>query len=194
MSKLVDVRTLTTAPVVGAFYRVPHVQSLAIVDGMAGRFWLPTLGSWHEDGEHIDFKHHHYHMDLRFIPPRLFRKLGTRIAGMVLTERGIVSQLRLLRRRCCREMPDHPAHNWRSTRESSHEPWFPKLHAAYVGRSAIRTDKGLVCPHKGFPLSGLPEDALGCVTCPLHALRFSVDTGECRGVAGTPRPTYTLEA
>jgi nitrite reductase (NADH) small subunit len=35
------------------------------------------------------------------------------------------------------------------------------------------------CPHAGGPLAdGIV--AGGCVTCPLHGLRFDLETGECR--------------
>ena len=48
---------------VGKFYRVPCIRAAKPVQ--YGNEWLPILGPWHEDTEHINFPHHHYHVDAR---------------------------------------------------------------------------------------------------------------------------------
>ena len=86
-----------------------------------------------------------------------------------------------LRRKCQREMPDFPSHvdGWLNTGHRH-------LEAAYRG-CRLKPDHP-VCPHKGFPLEGLPEKD-GVVICPGHGLAFDMNTGELvpRQVPGVTR-------
>ncbi|WP_369073969.1 Rieske (2Fe-2S) protein [Hymenobacter sediminis] len=45
----------------------------------------------------------------------------------------------------------------------------------------------MVCPHKGARLSSCKVEN-GCVTCPLHGLRWDTTTGSLSPVYPTPTP------
>ena len=65
--------------------------------------------------------------------------------------------------------------------EHSLPSWLGPMYDAYEGAEL----KGLVCPHRGASLEGLEVDSENCVTCPLHGLRWSLDTGR---IARPPVP------
>ena len=51
-------------------------------------------------------------------------------------------------------------------------PWEAALRDAYCGQRL----RGTVCPHRGADLRGFAPGADGMVTCPLHGLRFHVES------------------
>ena len=55
-------------------------------------------------------------------------------------------------------------------------PWYEKL-AASVQDKPLGPRR--ICPHKGADLSRMPVRD-GCVTCPLHGLRFDAETGRVK--------------
>lgn len=178
--------------VVGKFYRVPVVR--ATVYDWPREFasnW-PVLGPWHEDREIIEFPEHHWHVDGRFLDQKQWKFLSGRehcqpekygdvhhCFIMVLHEqtgfRATMNPqpvfLGNFLRKCRRAYPQYP----------NPHPW-PKLQEAYKD---AEIGPGLVCPHRGAPLQGLTPDADGCVTCPLHGLRWDCKTGKLAAAKGS---------
>ena len=155
--------------VVGRMYLVPMVRGLF-------QYWRrrwPVLGPKHEDADYIGFEHEHYHFDWRFVDRDVFDTLyydkldGHILFAWALTD--LRNQIPLgpviwRRRKCHRPMPDFPRHL---------PMWLLTLEAAYADR--VLTD-ALVCPHRGVALGGLARDTVGCVVCPLHGLRWNLET------------------
>lgn len=157
--------------VVGKFYKVPCVH---------GRWhqttaWWPVMGPKHEDARILNFPYAHYHIDWRFVSPKiaagyrdnyLFGNEYTR----PLMESGQInvsglSEPAIRIRKCQSEhrLPHYPGNaTWRQL-EVAHEKC--KLN-------------GLICPHQGTDLSNEPVDEHGNVICPLHGLKWNVITLE----------------
>lgn len=167
---------------VGRFYSVPTVYGLF---GYKYDDW-PVLGPMHDDIEVIGFPHVHYHYDFRFFNDRqwsfaLRYTWGGSPHGMVMshnpdhpeTKPGAVV---FRRRKCSREYPEFP-------REKALPGWLPKLEEKYWAA----TVKDWICPHKGASLRGLPMDKDGCITCPLHGLRWDIESGQLANAAATRR-------
>lgn len=146
---------------VGKKYRVPTIEG-----HWCGVFrsW-PVIGPLHEDREHIKFDREHYHIDARFLSNRQMA-VGDPFNHPLTLDR-VVGPVRYVLRKCHRTWPEYPAHKAR---------FLPYLESAYAGE---RLKPGLACPHKGAPLQGL-EVHDGCVTCPLHGLRWCVETGKLK--------------
>ena len=80
--------------------------------------------------------------------------------------------------------------DWHRIARVEDVPLYEGRAATIDGRriAVFRTAEGLfaldhACPHKGGPLGdGLVAD--GCVTCPLHGLRFDLRTGAQAGGPG----------
>ena len=176
--------TPITAYEIGAIVDVPCIRWK-----WHDRFdWWPVLGPMHEDSKIIGFRWDHYHVDHRFLTVKQFAAtvLYTRYRGMAPTFSQPIHQMReeenlhtvgwpqlptIKRKRCLRAWPSYPT----ST------PWMRRLEDHY---ECARMKKGL-CPHQGAPLAGL-EVVDGVVTCPLHGLRWNVETGTM--VRRTERP------
>ncbi|MCW8132655.1 MAG: Rieske 2Fe-2S domain-containing protein [Planctomycetota bacterium] len=161
---LVDVRTLSSPPVIGRYYKVPCLQK-------DGRWW-PVTGEKHEDLDYIGFEPAHFHLDVRFIPPQLIRGYSTRYGpyghffASVMhdgkTEGGWIDcgKPALRARLCYRDWPRYPA-------------VFRKLHEAY---KSAKLAACRVCPHRGYPLNQVtPRD--GKLICPLHGLVWDAKSG-----------------
>jgi hypothetical protein len=172
-------------PAVGVRYLVPMVDG----EYNGKRAWWPVLGPKHEDAEFINFPHQHYHIDPRFLSKAQVRFLGMSEESGTLyapkrkiysqnvfasplhenttpgLKRRIHSGVEHRARMMLRQMPSYPRYNAR---------WLPTLEDAYAD---VKLKPGMVCPHRGAPLRGLTPDADGCVTCPLHGLRWNVTTG-----------------
>lgn len=152
---------------VGKYYLVPCVrgQYFGVVAD-----W-PVIGPMHEDAEYIKFKWHHYHIDWRFVPHKLFRPLGYKMGALLLTNHisnpiGLPAPV-LRRRKMYRPFQKFI---WPATMSDA----YKKFAAAY---SESKLSSGMVCPHRGLPLQGCPQDG-DVVTCPGHGLRWNVITGE----------------
>jgi hypothetical protein len=171
---------MDAAPLVGTWYRVPHIVATT---GLAG-CW-PVLGPIHEDAEIIGQPLAHYHFDPRFLSASDFARIcdpsihpiegaGTgkqRVFGAVLIPNDHHFPI-LLPARCQRRMPPYvPA---------GFLPWLSSLEAAYRDtRTDCRT-----CPHRGMPLATFPVDRDGAVTCRGHGLRWDVSSGALRPRSG----------
>lgn len=171
--------------VIGRLYWVPTVYGP--LDNKMG-IW-PVLGPKHEDEEIIGFKWQHYHYDFRFFSgaqwdyvTRLLSRDGEFFGhGLPMSERLDchphieLGPVIYRRRRYQRPMPEFP-------RKQAFKSWLPRLEAAYanatlkVSPTGDTQAPGLICPHRGASLRGLPI-VNGCITCPLHGLRWDVGTG-----------------
>jgi len=148
----------------------------------------PVLGPKHEDIEHIGFAPQHYHLDYRFFNDRQYKFILRRtvrlrgydipLEAAVLFAELIVEIYRndplpkpvLRRRKCRRAMPSSEG------AFALHRiGWLSKLYDAYADKILL---PGRICPHRGAPLTGLDIDVEGCVTCPLHLLRWNIKTGK----------------
>lgn len=164
---------------VGKFYNVPCV--LGEWGNRSKRAWWPVMGSQHEDKDIIGFPHQHYHIDWRFVARPQTDWFQAAVSALAdnplaynynlplmtwhLNEHGLPAPV--LRRRKCQRPHALP---WDLRRIT----WMPKLEAAYKG---CKLAKGHICPHRGFDLSHEPV-VNGVVTCPLHGLRWNIETGE----------------
>lgn len=167
--------------VVGKFYRVPCVRGYwSIWDDN----W-PVFGAKHEDFELLGFKPHHYHLDARFLSDRQWRRVVGRFGDFyALFSRPLqdvddsigtgqtLTPPTTRRLKCRRQWPEHPMA--RGTPAFASRIWS-KLRSAYADATLLH---GRICPHRGAPLSTIPVDSEGCVTCPVHGLRWNVSSGK----------------
>jgi len=176
---------LTAPPVVGKFYLVPTARE--IWDGRMG-VW-PILLPFHEDAEIIGFRWDHAHLDRRFLTPSQwagadfgFYTAERNVDGRPLSQYASDGDLPSLRRasrprpavewrrrKCYREITPHIVHSMKD------KAWFPRLESAYAH---CRLKPGLICPHRGAHLGSMPVDEHGHVICPMHGLKWNVQTGE----------------
>lgn len=63
-----------SAFVVGKMYRVPcmFVERVVRSSWIPTDGWVPVVGPRHNDVEHLNFDHEHYHVDWRFISSQAF--------------------------------------------------------------------------------------------------------------------------
>lgn len=158
---------------IGGMYRVPCIETK--ISGLSS-LW-PILGSWHDDVDVIGFKDKHFHVDARFLNQRQWLAMANHVNGedsvfstVIIDSEidplgSVENRLRKCRRKCRREWPQYP---------HTRPRWLPKLEQAYRYK---KIDSRLVCPHRGTSFQGLKADEAGCVTCPLHGLRFDCATG-----------------
>lgn len=154
---------------IGKYYKVPCVRAF-----LRGRYssW-PVLGPWHEDAEFVGFEDDHFHLDARFLSRDQYRLLCTErrlgevnLFSVVITEYQIFEAVAIRLRKCHRPWPDcYPVERAK---------WLPDLQEAFASKTI---GAGLICPHRGASLQGLTPDAAGCVTCPLHGLKWDCRTG-----------------
>lgn len=161
---------MLTAPVVGKYYLVPTVlfEFHSVI-----RPW-PIMGTKHDDAEHLNFPHLHYHFDWRFIAPKMsiYRRSETLQLNFGLILHYIGRELPApiyRRRRCQRPMPLNTIF--------SMVPTGMALHRAWAGKDAHRDAHGLICPHRGTALGSITPQPDGSITCPLHGLKFCATTG-----------------
>ena len=174
----------------------------------------PVLGPKHSDDPIIGFKPRHQHVDYRFLSREQRAKLDrmkNKSDCHVIYETPIslvspdVAELpeheflehampkglkfmpldalphpevpeesysRLIPKKKIRDFPPYPAGGmW----------WAKELERAY---SAARLGQDLVCPHQGASLYRVTPDPGGNVTCPLHGLRWNLDTGRLASAEG----------
>lgn len=176
---LVRIEDVVGLPEIGTRYRVPCVK----VSGWRGRGggWMPVIGPAHDDSEIIGLPYRHYHHDARFTPASMFgqvhrfdrRAVESVLLGVIrvsVIEAGPEHRVRV----CQRQMPEFPLRISNRYGEVQESPFARKLEAAYADR---RVDpKCMRCPHRGFPLDGLPVRD-GVVVCPGHGLAWDVTTG-----------------
>ena len=173
--------------VIGKFYMVPCIKPLHPPRNMRG--WIPIIGPLHEDREFLKFPEEHYHIDWRFVSASQWKSTEYSRAIQPGYEYAIVTSARLkrlghpvednitepprmMRRRCNRAFGAYPNILAR---------WMQELIDAH---KECRLKPGLICPHKGVPLHGIPGDI---VTCPGHGLRWNVKTGELVSPSGGSR-------
>lgn len=189
-----DVRTLTAPPEIGRYYLVPAV--FGEWDSNSARWW-PVMGPLHEDVEIVGFDTRHYHIDPRFLAENIWRRSlwgnefraawhvggdSIRVGGSPVqfapddfrhlygTEMMQPAMMRML---CKRVMPDRSWMILQGSRTAS--GWGAKMEGAYAD---AKLKPGMICPHRGAPLASCPVGPDRTVVCPLHGLRWHVDTGE----------------
>ncbi|MBN8826465.1 MULTISPECIES: Rieske 2Fe-2S domain-containing protein [unclassified Spirosoma] len=153
---------------VGKFYNVPvAILGETYYRGFYPNSVIPLMGEQHNDIEIINVTSEHYHIDWRFVRNRNFAiATDTDYSEVIGLEHGIIIMpehiLRIETRRmkCKRDFRDYP---------SQIAPWFTKLQEKY----AHTTAKNGRCPHKGFDMTTIKPDAEGCITCPLHGLKWN---------------------
>lgn len=155
---------LKEPPIIGQAYLVPTVfgQWHHLL-----RDW-PVIGLKHDDIEHLNFEHVHYHLDTRFL--RVSKDLLRNAQYQPLHKLNSVplGPVKLARRTCLREpQPFHgPA------------VFTGPFQGAFAGRQCGKGKRGWVCPHKHFPLGSI-KAIDGVLKCPLHGLRIDAHTGKC---------------
>lgn len=172
---------------IGNYYDIKCVHG-ALYDDIQ---WWPVMGEAHRDQEIIGFPDLHYHIDWRFVSARTYhRHVGSDIYrgeskaafGLILmllpeNRKGYFYRARKFddapgeiearrrRLKCKRDLPPYP---------HAIAPWMERL-SRHHATACLRHR---VCPHRGYDLSREPVID-GIVTCPLHGLRWNVETGEC---------------
>lgn len=169
--------------------RYPRPCVRTIWNRMRKPGWVPVLGPAHDDAEIIRFEPRHWHVDFRFLPKNMrgdgedrrrhavfstpvstVWPEGTpngewvRVDDLSTEEYPVESYLRVMNRTFHENYPGYP----------ERVSWIPKLEEAYRDAELL---PGPVCPHRMAPLAGLEADEEGCVTCPLHGLRWDLATG-----------------
>lgn len=193
----------------GRFYRVTVVRA----EWWGPVRWWAVFGPRHDDAALLDFPHQHYHVDGRFIPPGIWAELqeaahanksgllrhvftpitsvrpegsasGSLIGSPLVRDTDLLPTpdwISVKRRKCWRTETGYP------DPQASSFSWLPKLRAAF---SKARLGPDLVCPHQGGQLATIEPDPDGCVTCPMHGLRWDLATG--RLSAGPGPDEYPL--
>lgn len=174
---------MTSPPIVGRYYLVPCAWGrLCPADPLS---WIPVTGPHHEDAKHLNFPWHHWHLDGRFLTPKMWADIGREpeppLFTVLVDGKGPVEYAR---RRCWREQPAYLGSPPRHPFPPSFLVSKSGLRAAYA-RARLR-GPCKVCPHRGVPLASLPASADGTVTCPGHGLKWDVSTG--RLVRRSPPP------
>lgn len=180
MERIEDLRA---PPIVGQIYLVPTVRYVYF-DILAD--W-PVIGPKHNDTEILDFPWPHYHVDARFVPASLERRIVDPDSYLNVNLDAVVGHAPLRRRTDFRrdEIEPHPQPVLRPRqcrRADTRYQWgdrapIQRLRAAFWNKRLVDTPCGRVCPHKGAPVDSLVPVA-GVITCPLHGLRFNAETGE----------------
>ena len=193
----------------GRKYTVSCVRA-CYPDGLRIRWW-PIAGTFHEDNETVGFPHYHYHIDWRFVAPKLRRDIAhaigegeDRMANAIITASHI------------RALGQQGHHNSGQNGAIPLEPttptrsWYRRLkRAAYIAQpvrwSAIGTrhwhrrmedavrgcamhmaeDGSRTCPHRGTDLTSVEPDQNGIIECPAHGLHWNARTGDL-----VPRPEF----
>jgi hypothetical protein len=156
--------------VVGRYYRVPSVYVKDFHDFIG---WLPILGPRHEDAEIVAFPWQHFHVDWRFAPAKLCRRLSWRGPEYVLAyplqcpdSRGakvIVEGPTLQRMKMKRPQFQFPDNGG----------WVDRLRRHHACDKIVQGR----CPHRGLPVEAMHREG-DILTCPGHGLRFNALTGE----------------
>jgi hypothetical protein len=184
-------------PVVGHWYLVPAIlwnrgstslygeSEYKILRGLEsgpGAKWWPVWGHKHNDIEHFNFKPLHYHIDPRFLTKRHTKETWCSGSRTVLQE----LQAQPLSHTGLKSGPRKPTLR-RMRCSLSHAEWghpdalkVSDLNKDFAGQQCRSGKRGLVCPHRYFPLGSI-EAIDGVVTCPLHGMRIDVATGKCLG-------------
>lgn len=152
---------------VGKFYRVPCVKTNKPLWLLDAGYSVPVIGPAHEDSDVINFPEDHWHVDWRFVTNDFFEfhtRFRAEPGGTVISVRNTTSEVFNRRIKCRREMPAFP----------NGAPWQTALEKAYAD---CRLKPGLVCPHRGIPLAGVPSEG-GVIVCPGHGLAWNAATGE----------------
>lgn len=145
---------------------------------------VPVLGPKHEDKDIIGFPHPHYHVDWRFVTKKLFNTCGPwRSDGAAHEFAKVLESRHVERLETVRLKMRRPFRVWPVERAK----WFNLLQDAYQDKTAHRG----ICPHKGADMKTLPVDADGCVTCPLHGLKWDAKTWQLKrqDIQHTPPPS-----
>lgn len=159
---------------IGRMYRIPTVFG----SDQYGKVQIwPVIGAAHEDRKLIGFKDIHYHYDGRFLTDRQLTHISSTslnyrsevvFSQVIAYPEGYeISPIVMRLRKCRRAYDVYPDHRAR---------WLRKMEAEYQD---AKIDGRLICPHRGASLQGL-KAVDGCVTCPLHGLRFDCKTGQLR--------------
>ncbi len=164
---------------IGRYYDVPTVYAEYC---RVTAYW-PVIGEFHQDAEILEFPYWHWHLDARFVDAKSYnhlsrgwmRKLPGRLERALPVMLLPNSSVRITpetkpavvmkRRKCVRSFVDAPY--------MDDAVWMADLEAAHARKQLANGH----CPHRGADLSTLPIDRHGCVECPLHGLRWHVETG-----------------
>ena len=187
---------LKEPPIVGSWYLVPAIlwnrniwgetlDSEKLLSDLQskGSKWWPVWGIKHNDADHFNFPALHYHIDPRFLTKRQIAEFTNRWSDRTWLQNVQAAPLNHLH---LKAGPPRPVlRRMRCTID--HSEWgfgdraaVISLNTAFVGKKCGSGKRGLVCPHRHFPL-GSVKSRDGIVTCPLHGLRIDIETGKCVG-------------
>ena len=164
---------------VGESYRVPVAHGTW--SGIEKQ-WV-VLGPYHEDRELIGFEYNHFHLDPRFVPQHIWRRHVDDFPSTTPHIKAILGRPLTRAYEDAWGPPTFVGHRkTRMIRMVSPEavraafeaaPWMAKVQECYDDGSL----RGTICTHRGGDLRGFAPDKHGCVTCALHGLTWSTETG-----------------
>lgn len=173
---------MSEPPVVGRWYMVRTLTYRRFYSH--GPLSWPIIGPKHDDVEFFDFRHQHYHADVRFLTAKHLRQTGphylhpaNKFASALATPcsgvgREPLPEPALTRMQCRRNWTEYPF---------SGSTTVAEMNGHYAGQTALLSKRGWVCPHRKVPLGNHVPDGDGIITCPLHGLRIDAVTGKCVG-------------
>lgn len=168
--------------IVGQFYQVPAVRVATWHDFVG---WLPVIGPMHEDAEFVKFPWQHFHLDWRFVPTRMWNKIGNGLYpghhfawpvqcpdnnGKRVILEGPVPK----RMKCKRDPGRFPV-------EKAINSWLKPLSEAFACAKLVNG----VCPHRGIPVSAMHREG-DILTCPGHGLQWNAITGNAHTSSEQP--------
>ena len=172
---MLEIETTPTTLIPGRYYRVPVVRASYCGSRLQ---WWPVIGPPHEDAEFIKFPSEHYHVDWRFLSASqqnraveyanaygsTSAKKDQVVFGFPITTDQIEGKKSQYRKCRSADFPEYRIlASWHKTLENHYQ--------------SCTLGPAMICPHKGASLANIqPVD--GVITCPLHGLRWSSDTGE----------------
>lgn len=165
-----------TGPVeVGKYYVVPTVLGMWYHRVK----WWPVIGPRHNDTQCLDFHHHHYHLDGRFIREyanefSFWRDIAA--APLMMDAGGnkaLLPEPVWRRRKCLHSVSPSIA---AVAGLAVGQRWNCHFDM-WTGKQARHDGRGWICPHRSVPLADHEPDGEGVITCPLHMLRIDSATG-----------------
>lgn len=166
-------------PSVGQWFLVPTLRGYW--NNRFGTF--PVIGAPHSDAEFLDFPEEHYHIDGRFLAPRVWQQLENLFQS---SERAVAARPYMLYTYKNEKFPQGNVIAWRKRQFHRHFDYpfkdartkqFRRLWRAFEGAHVVQGEYGWECPHRRAPLYNIIPDAKGRIVCPLHGLCWDAKTG-----------------
>lgn len=173
--------------------------------------WWPIIGRWHEDADIIGFAPWHWHVDWRFVDEagrdaagRAQRPLSAKVLTATMirpigehrTDEAVGAGAPAALpnaapewwfRHELREPNENAPNGWPHT-----TMWLGALEERYA-QAKLGRHNARICPHRGADLEGFALPGANTVTCPLHGLRWNIESGQLSPRTSTARTNTQKE-